>query len=183
MIARLIKLSMRHSLPVLLIALGLVVGGVWSFFHMPIDAYPDISAQQVMVITPFPGRAAEEIERQVTIPIELGLGSVPNVEVIRSRTIFGLSVVELVFDDTVDKYFARARVQEKLAAISLPNGVMPEIGPLATAYGEIYRYLLESDRDHSIVDLRTINDWTVVPRLQRVPGVAEVINFGGQEKQ
>lgn len=183
MIARLIKLSMRHPLPVLLTALFLAVAGVWSFFHMPIDAYPDISAQQVVVITTFPGRAAEEIERQVTIPIELGLGSVPNVEVIRSRTIFGLSVVELVFDDTVDKYFARARVQEKLSAISLPPGVMPEIGPLATAYGEIFRFVLESDRDHSVVDLRTLNDWTVVPRLQRVPGVAEVINFGGQEKQ
>jgi len=183
MIARLIKLSMRHPLPVLLVALFLAVAGAWSFFHMPIDAYPDISAQQVIVITPFPGRAAEEIERQVTIPVELGLGSVPNVEVIRSRTIFGLSVVELVFDDTVDKYFARARVQEKLSTISLPAGVIPEIGPLATAYGEIYRFVLESDRDHATIDLRTLNDWTVVPRLQRVPGVAEVINFGGQEKQ
>jgi cobalt-zinc-cadmium resistance protein CzcA len=183
MIAKLIKMAIRNPLPVLLGALFLAVFGVWSFFHMPIDAYPDISAQQVVVITTYPGRAAEEIERQVTIPIELGLGSVPNVETIRSRTIFGLSVIELVFDDTVDKYFARARVQEKLSAISLPTGVEPEIGPLATAYGEIYRYVIESDRDHSIVDLRTLNDWVVVPRLQRVPGVAEVINFGGQEKQ
>lgn len=183
MIARLIRLATEHRLLVAVLTLAICIGGVWPFRQQPIDAYPDISAQQVLIITPYPGRAPEEIERQVTIPIELSMGSVPNLQVVRSRTIFGLSVVSLVFDEGVDKYFARQRVQEKLAAIQLPTGVNPELGPLATAYGEIYRYELQSDRGHSLMDLRTLNDWVVIPRLQRTPGVAEVANFGGLEKQ
>jgi cobalt-zinc-cadmium resistance protein CzcA len=183
MIARLIALSVQHRTLVATIALVISISGVWSFFQLPIDAYPDISAQQVLIITVYPGRAPEEIEQQVTIPIERGMGSVPNVQVIRSRTIFGLSIVELIFDEGVEKYFARQRVQERIAGLSLPEGLVPEIGPLATAYGEIYRYELQSDRGHSLIDLRTLNDWVVVPQLQRTPGVAEVINFGGHEKQ
>ncbi len=183
MIARLIQLALRHRLLVAVICVMICVGGVWSFQQQPIDAYPDISAQQVLIIAPYPGRAPEEIERQVTIPIELAMGSVPSLQVIRSRTIFGLSVVSLVFDEGVDKYFARQRVQEKLTTVTLPNGVAPELGPLATAYGEIYRYELQTDRGHSQVDLRTLNDWVVVPRLMRTPGVADVANFGGLEKQ
>src|SRR5262249_27888750 len=125
----------------------------------------------------------EEIERQVTIPIELAMGSVPALDVIRSRTIFGLSVVELIFQEGVDKYFARQRVQERLSGIELPPGATPELGPLATGYGEIYRYELQSDGTKDEMELRTLNDWVVVPRLQRTPGVAEVANFGGLEKQ
>jgi len=183
MIGAWIELAVRNRLVVITLAILIGAAGVWSFTTMPIDAYPDISAQQVLVITPFPGRAPEEIERQVTIPIELAMGSVPSLDVIRSRTIFGLSVVSLVFEEGVDKYFARQRVQERLAAIPLPEGVTPEMGPMATAYGEIYRYVLASDRDHDVLELRTINDWQVIPRLQRTPGVAEVVNFGGLEKQ
>lgn len=183
MIARLIRLATEHRLLVTVLVLLVCAGGVWSFTQQPIDAYPDISAQQVLIIASYSGRAPEEIERQVTIPIELGMGSVPNVQVIRSRTIFGLAVISLVFDEGTDKYFARQRVQEKLSAVTLPPGVAPEIGPLATAYGEIYRYELQSDRGHSLMDLRTLNDWVVTPRLQRTPGVAEVANFGGLEKQ
>ena len=183
MIANLIRFAMHHRVLVTALMLFVCLAGVFSFHQQPIDAYPDISAQQVLIIAPFPGRAPEEIERQVTIPIELGMGSVPNVQVIRSRTIFGLAVVSLVFDEGVDKYFARQRVQEKLSAVTLPEGVTPELGPLATAYGEIYRYELQSDRGHTLMDLRTLNDWVVIPRLQRTPGVAEVANFGGLEKQ
>lgn len=182
MIKRGIAWTLDHPWPVSIVALAVAGAGVWAFGTMPIDAYPDISAQQVLVITPFPGRAPEEIERQVTIPIELAMGSVPGLDVIRSRTIFGLSVVSLVFEEGVDKYFARQRVQERMGAIALPDGVVPEIGPMATAYGEIFRYVLASDRDHDVTELRTINDWQVIPALQRTPGVAEVINFGGTEK-
>ena len=183
MIARLIRQALSQRLLVAVICAMICIGGVWSFRQQPIDAYPDISAQQVLIIVPFPGRAPEEIERQVTIPIELAMGSVPNLQVIRSRTIFGLSVVSLVFDEGTDKYFARQRVQEKLTTVTLPPGVTPELGPLATAYGEIYRYELKSDRGHSLVDLRTLNDWVVITHLMRTPGVAEVANFGGLEKQ
>lgn len=183
MIARLIRLAMEHRLLVAVVTLLICAGGVWSFQQQPIDAYPDISAQQVLIIAAYPGRAPEEVERQVTIPIELGMGSVPNLQVIRSRTIFGLAVISLVFDEGVDKYFARQRVQEKLSAVTLPAEVTPELGPLATAYGEIYRYELQSDRGLGLMELRTLNDWVVTPRLQRTPGVAEVANFGGLEKQ
>lgn len=183
MISRLIAWTLEHRLLTAGLCLFVSLAGIWAFLQQPIDAYPDISAQQVLIITPFPGRAPEEIERQVTIPIELAMGSVPNVDVIRSRTIFGLSIVGLVFDEGVEKYFARQRVQERLAAIPLPEGVSPELGPLATAYGEIYRYELKSDRGHSTTELRTLNDWVVVPRLMRTPGIAEVANFGGYEKQ
>lgn len=183
MIARLIRLAMEHRLLVAVVTLLICAGGVWSFQQQPIDAYPDISAQQVLIIAAFPGRAPEEVERQVTIPIELGMGSVPNLQVIRSRTIFGLAVISLVFEEGVDKYFARQRVQEKLSAVTLPAEVTPELGPLATAYGEIYRYELQSDRGLGLMELRTLNDWVVTPRLQRTPGVAEVANFGGLEKQ
>lgn len=183
MLFRLIHAAVERPLIVALVCLFVAGGGVAAYRQLPIDAYPDISSQQVLLITSFPGRAPEEIERQVTIPIELAMGSVPNVAVIRSRTIFGLSVVSIIFEEGVEKYFARQRVQERLGSIRLPEGVEPELGPLATAYGEIYRYELKSDGTHDLMQLRTLNDWIVVPRLQRTPGVAEVINFGGYEKQ
>lgn len=183
MIGRLIALAVDHRRLVALLSLALCAAGAFSFTQQPIDAYPDISAQQVLIISAYPGRAAEEIERQVTIPIELAMGSVPNVQVVRSRTIFGLSVVSLIFDDSTDKYFCRQRVEERLRGLELPDGVTPELGPLATAYGEIFRYELRSEREHSLLELRTLNDWVAIPRLQRTPGVAEVINFGGDAKQ
>src|SRR4029079_6385304 len=146
----------------------------------PIDAYPDISAQMVQVITVFPGRAPEEVERQVTVPVEVAMRNVPKVTVLRSRTIFGLSVVQMIFEEGTDSYWARQRVSEKLGSLVLPEGAQAGMGPLATAYGEIYRYELVSDGTHDLMELRTLNDWVVIPRLLRVPGVAEVADFGGQ---
>ncbi|MGQ0636055.1 MAG: efflux RND transporter permease subunit [Planctomycetaceae bacterium] len=183
MLAGVIKWCVEKRWLALCACLVISALGVRAWRMLPIDAYPDISAQQVLIISPYAGRAPEEIERQVTIPIELAMGSVPNVSVIRSRTIFGLSVVELIFDEGVDKYFARQRVQERLSSVNLPAEVSPELGPLATAYGEIFRYELQSDGTRDLMDLRTFNDWVVVTRLQRVPGIAEVVNFGGYEKQ
>ena len=125
MLPALLKLAVeRHGL-VLLLCLIIGLAGIGAFQQLPIDAYPDISPQEVLIITPFPGRAPEEIERQVTIPIELAMGSVPLWKAIRSRTIFGLSVVDLIFEEGVDKYFARQRVQERLAAVELPAGATP----------------------------------------------------------
>src|SRR5450755_2112285 len=155
MIAALIKFALRHRLIVLCAALAISALGAWTFGQQQIDAYPDISAQVVTIITSYPGRAPEEVERQVTIPIELAMGSVPKLAIIRSRTIFGLSVVQLIFDEGVENYFARARVQERLAGIQLPKDVQPGLGPLATAYGEIYRYELKRDGTHDLMELRT----------------------------
>jgi len=183
MLNQAIRQALHHPMAVVVVCLLVAAGGVWSFRNQPIDAYPDISAQQVLIISTYPGRAPEEIERQVTVPIELAMGSVPKVSVIRSRTIFGLSIVELIFEEGVENYFARQRVQEKLGAIELPEGVTPELGPLATAYGEIYRYELQTDGPQDEMELRTLNDWVVIPRLISTPGVADVANFGGLEKQ
>jgi cobalt-zinc-cadmium resistance protein CzcA len=178
-----IQTAMRLRWVVLLLTLAVIVFGVWAFLHQPIDAYPDISAQMVQIITLYPGRAPEEVERQVTIPIENAMLGVPRVESVRSRTIFGLSLVQMIFEEGTEMYWARQRVAERTTDIVLPEGVQPQLGPPATAYGEIYRYELVSDGTHNLIDLRTLNDWVVTRRLKRVPGVAEVANFGGYEKQ
>lgn len=183
MLAWLIRWSLEHRAAVLVVTLALCGFGAWTYSQQRIDAYPDISPQVVMVLTTFPGRAPEEIERQVTIPIELAMGSVPQLESIRSRSIFGLSVVECMFAEGVEPYFARQRVQERLSGVVLPDGASSELGPLATAYGEIYRYYLRSAGTQDTMALRTLNDWVVVPRLRRLAGVAEVVNFGGLAKQ
>src|SRR4051794_9250522 len=183
MVAYAIRTALHYPWVVLILAAGLMGFGVWSFTQQSIDAYPDISGQMVQVITPYPGRAPEEVERQVTIPVEMAMRNVPKVEVIRSRTIFGLSVVQMLFEEGTDPYWTRARVLEKLSTLTLPPGAEPELGPLATAYGEIYRYELLSDGTSDQTDLRTLNDWVVIPRLLRVPGVADVSNFGGLAKQ
>ncbi len=178
-----IETALRLRWVVLLLALGIVGWGVWAFQQQPIDAYPDISAQMVQVITVFPGRAPEEVERQVTIPVENAMLGVPRVETVRSRTIFGLSLVQMEFEEGTEAYWARQRVTEQLGDITLPDGVQPQLGPLATGYGEIYRYELVSDGAHDLIELRTLNDWVVIRRLLRVAGVAEVANFGGFQKQ
>jgi cobalt-zinc-cadmium resistance protein CzcA len=178
-----IEAALRLRWVVLLLTLGVVAWGVWAFQHQPIDAYPDISAQMVQIITVYPGRAPEEVERQVTIPVENAMLGVPRVETVRSRTIFGLSVVQMTFEEGTELYWARQRVTEKLGEVDLPAGVQPQLGPPSTAYGEIYRYELVSDGTVDLTQLRTLNDWVVERRLKRVPGVAEVANFGGYVKQ
>jgi cobalt-zinc-cadmium resistance protein CzcA len=183
MISALLTQALKHRWLVIILALVASGAGVWSYLHEKVDAYPDISAQVVQVITTFPGYAPEEVERQVTIPLELAMGNVPRVTVIRSRTIFGLSLVQLEFEEDVDGYWARQRVLEKLSALTLPTGAQPALGAYATAYGEIYRYEIRTDGTHDLMELRTLNDWVVIPRLLRTPGVADVSNFGGLAKQ
>ena len=183
MIPTLIRLALSQRWLVLMLAGMLVALGVWAFQHQQIDAYPDISGQMVQIITTYPGRAPEEVERQVTIPLEIAMRTVPRVDKIRSRTIFGLSIVEVLFEEGVENYWARQRVKEKLDEATLPDGVKPDLGPLATAYGEIYRYELVSDGTHDLMELRTLQDWVVTPRILRCAGVADVENFGGYLKQ
>ena len=180
--AALIEKAIEHRWLVLILVVIAAGLGIYSFRQLPIDAYPDISAQAVFVTTPYPGRAPEEVERQVTIPVEIAMRNVPRAEVVRSRTIFGLSVVEVVFEEGTEAY-RRQRVQEKLAGLELPEGVHPDLGPLVSSCGEIYRYELVTDGTCDLMELRTLNDWVVIPRLLRVPGVADVTNFGGLAKQ
>ncbi|MDP1774418.1 MAG: CusA/CzcA family heavy metal efflux RND transporter [Methylobacter sp.] len=183
MIPQLLNKAMRYRLTVLGATVAIIIVGLWSFSRMQIDAYPDISSQMVQVITVYPGRAPEEVERQVTVPIEIQMRNVPRVSTIRSRTIFGLSVVQLIFEEGVDAYWARQRIQEKLTGLDLPTGASAELGPLATAYGEILRYELVSDGRYDLTELRSIHDWIAIPHLLRASGVADVTNFGGFEKQ
>jgi len=174
--------SLAHRMLIMFAAAGLAVAGGWAFRQLKLEAYPDISDPSVVVITQYPGFAAEEVEQQVTIPIERALNNTPNVISRRSRTIFGLSVVELTFEDRTNDYFARQVVLEKLRDATLPDGVTPTLGPLSTGISEFYRYVLEGD-GFDAMQLRELQDWVVVPRLLQVPGVADVANFGGLVRQ
>src|ERR1700687_5711373 len=142
MIAQLLRFALRQRFITVVCGLALIGLGVWAFEQLQIEAYPDISDTQVVVITLFPGRAAEEVEQQVTVPIERALNGVPAVIARRSRTIFGLSVVELTFAYGTDDYFARQVVLEALRDAEIPDGVVPTLGPMATPIGELYRYVV-----------------------------------------
>jgi cobalt-zinc-cadmium resistance protein CzcA len=183
MISQLIERALRNRWMVLIAALIVSVSGIFAFLRLPIDAYPDIAAQTVWVVTAYPGRAPEEIERRVTIPIEIAMRNVPKVETVRSQTIFGLSLVQLIFEEGTETYWARQRVQERLAGLELPDGASPDLAPITSPCGEVLRYELTSDGTVDLMERRTLNEWVVIPRLLRVPGVADVSNFGGLAKQ
>jgi heavy metal efflux system protein len=182
LIERLLYFAFRHKLLFVVLAMFLVGLGIWSFRQLKIEAYPDISDTGVVVITLYPGQAAEEMERQITVPIERALNNVPNVIARRSRTIFGLSVVELTFADGTGDYFAHQVVLEKLHDAPLPEGVAPTLGPLSRGIREFFRYVLQGE-GYDAMKLREIQDWTVTPRLLQVPGVAYITTFGGLVKQ
>lgn len=177
-----IDLIFKNKLIILFSAFIISVAGLFAFRSMSIDAYPDISGVQVQIITSFPGRAAEEVEKQITIPIERVMAGVPRTEAIRSRTIFGLSLVQIIFEPDAQDYWARDVVFQKLGELSLPDEAAPTLGSLSTAYGEIYRYVIEG-KDKTAIELRTLNDWEIIPRLLKIKGIAEVANFGGLGKQ
>jgi cobalt-zinc-cadmium resistance protein CzcA len=163
-------------------ALVLAVFGVVTFTKLKIEAFPDVTNVQVMVITLYPGQAAEEIEKQVTIPVERALTGTPRVLIQRSITSFGLSQVILTFEDDVDIYWARQQVSERLTDAEVPEGITPHLGPNDTPVGQVYQYTLESDR-HSPSELRSWQDWVVSKNLMRAPGVADVVSFGGFQKE
>jgi cobalt-zinc-cadmium resistance protein CzcA len=183
MIGNLIEKAIRHRWFVVIGVLAILASGVLAFLRLPIDAYPDIAAQTVWVVTPYPGRAPEEVERRVTVPIEIAMRNVPKVETVRSQTIFGLSLVQLMFEEGTETYWARQRVQERLAGVELPEGASSDLAPITSPCGEILRYELVSDGTSDLMERRTLNEWVVIPRLLRVPGVADVSNFGGLAKQ
>src|SRR5215471_17149648 len=168
MIQRLIAFALHQPLFFAMMGLLFVAGGVVAFATLPIEAFPDVSDTQVNVIALYPGRAPEEVEKQVTIPLEVVLNGLPHQVRLFSHTQFGLSFIMLTFDDQVTDYFARQQVLERLQTADLPPGVAPQIGPLSTAIGEIYRYRVRGDA-RTTDDLRTIEDWTVERQLRMVP--------------
>ena len=184
MVQKLIELSLRNRLVVLLLAAGLLVWGILSVQQNPIDAIPDLSENQVIVFTEWMGRSPQIIEDQVTYPLVSNLQGVPKVKNIRGTSMFGMSFVYLIFDDDVDIYWARTRVLERLnyAQRLLPQGVTPTLGPDGTGVGHVFWYTLDA-KQMDLGEQRALQDWYIKLALQTVPGVAEVASFGGFEKQ
>jgi len=183
MIERLIDLVLRRRTVVLCLAIVLCILGVVAFLNLPFDAFPDTTPVMVQVNATAPGWAAEEIERQITFPIERELSGLTGLTEVRSVSKFGFSQVTLVFSDEIDIYLARQQVAERLVSIALPDGVpVPQLGPVSTGLGEIFQYVVIGKTDDP-TNLRTVQDWIIKPQLQSVPGVAEVNSWGGYEKQ
>jgi heavy metal efflux system protein len=171
--------ALGQPLLVVFFALMVIGAGVWSFSRLPVDAYPDLSPPIVDIITQWPGHAAEEVERLITVPLENEMNGVERLRVERSVSLFGLSDVTLTFTDRTDPYFARQRVFERIADAELPAGVSPSVEPLMAPSGLIYRYVLDSP-DRSAMDLKVINDWVLAKAYKGVPGVAEMSGLGGE---
>ena len=182
MIKKIVEFALKQPLFVILGTVLFIGGGVIAFKQLPVEAFPDVTDTQVTVITLFPGRAAEEVEKQVTLPLEVALAGLPNSIRMFSHTQFGLSFIMLTFDDKADAYFARQQVIERLREAELPEGAQPQLAPLSTPIGEIYRYRVTGEH-LTTRDLRTIQDWTVSRQLRLIPGVADVVSFGGFIKQ
>jgi len=182
MIKRVVSFALHKPLFVVLGMILFIGGGIAAFKALPVEAFPDVTDTQVTVITLYPGRAAEEVEKQVTIPLEVVLAGMPNTVRMFSHTQFGLSFIILTFDDRANAYFARTQVNERLREAELPNGVTPQLAPLSTPIGEVYRYRIKAD-GYDSRELRTLQDWVVMRQLKLVPGVADVVTLGGLVKQ
>jgi cobalt-zinc-cadmium resistance protein CzcA len=179
----LVAYVLRHR-PIALAVLAIfVAAGVAAFARLPIEAYPDVTNIQVQVITLWPGHAAEEVERFVTVPVENELNSIPQRVSLRSISIFGLSVVTIVFDDDADRFRVRNLVAQQVQGIDFPSGAQASISPDSTPIGEIYRYSLEAPEDFPLVELKALEDWVVERRLRTVPDVVDIVGFGGPTKQ
>ena len=184
MVQKLIELSLRNRLVVLLVAGGLLAGGIYAMRQNPIDAIPDLSENQVIVFTEWMGRSPQVMEDQVTYPLMSNLQGMPKVKNIRGSSMFGMSFIYIIFEDNTDIYWARTRVLERLnyAQRLLPAGINPSLGPDGTGVGHIFWYTLDA-RHMDLGEQRALQDWYVKLALQTVPGVAEVASFGGFEKQ
>ena len=184
MLNALIDLSLRHRLVVALAAAALIVTGLIALDELPFDAYPDTTPVQVTVNATAPALSPEEVERQLTFPLERALGGLPSLQTMRSVSKFGFSQVTLVFEEGADIWRARQAVSERLLAAELPDGAgPPSLGPMSTGLGEVFQYLVRGDERWSATELRTLHDWVIRPQLLSVPGVAEVNTWGGYERQ
>jgi cobalt-zinc-cadmium resistance protein CzcA len=181
-INRIVASSLRQRFLVILMMLVLAGAGEWSLNRLPVDAYPDLSPPMVEIIAQWPGHAAEEVERLITVPIEVEMNGIPRTTTIRSISLYGLSDVILTFENGTDNYFARQRVFNRIPNLSLPSGVTPSVSPLFSPSGLIYRYVLQSP-DRTPMELKTIEDWIVERQYKSVPGVADDSGLGGETMQ
>src|SRR6201984_891775 len=182
MIHRIVQAALRQKFLVLMLTAFITVGGILSFQRMPVDAYPDLSPPQVEIITQWPDHAAEEVERLVTLPLELQMNGVPHMVVMRSISLYGLSDLRLTFEENTDDYFARHIAFERLAQATLPTGVTPNLAPLFSPSGLVYRYVLESP-DRTPQELKTYEDWVIERQYKQVRGVADDSGLGGTVMQ
>ncbi len=182
MIDRLIVFAMTQRMFILLLVTALIGFGGYAINNLPIEAFPDVQDVQVRVISQMSGQAPEDIERTISLPIEREMAGVPNLINVRSVTMTGLSIVTLTFSEGTNNYFARQQVTEKLSTVNLPAGVQPQLAPLSTAVGEVYRYTIDAP-GLSDTEIRTLQDWTIRPALRMTPGVADVVSFGGAIKE
>src|SRR5947209_1621254 len=182
MIHKIVQAALRQRFLVLALVIAVTVWGSISFQRMPVDAYPDLSPPMVELITQWPGHAAEEMERLVTLPLEVEMNGVPHLVVMRSITLYGLSDIRLTFEENTDDYFARQVVFERLGDATLPTGVTPSMAPLFSPSGLVYRYVIQSP-DRSPQELKTIEDWVLERAYKSVPGVADDSGLGGTVMQ
>src|SRR5216683_2534379 len=182
MIERLIGFALHQRFITLALAVLLTIGGIISYHRLPIEAYPDVADVQVDVITIWPGHAVEEVERLITIPVEKELNGIAGITFLRSFSNFGLSNIHVLFADGTDSYWARQQVLERITQAELPADAKPGLGPLASVIGEVYRYTLES-KSMPLVELKALQDWTIEREFKKVPGVADVVSWGGGIKQ
>ncbi len=180
-IKNIVSFSLKNKFFIFFLTALLLVAGIISYVNIPIEAFPDVTNTQIIIITQWEGRSAEEVERFVTVPLEVAMNSVQKKMNVRSTSMFGLSVIKIIFDDDVEDFFARQQVNNLLRDANLPDGVAPDIQPPYGPTGEIFRYTLESKNKNSR-ELLTLQNWVVSRQLRSVPGVADIVAFGGQEK-
>ena len=182
MISRIVSFALSQRFMTIMAALALMFWGAVSFRNLPIDAYPDLSPPHVEIITQWPGHAAEEVERQISIPLEVEMNGIPKIEALRSISLYGLSALEMNFEYEIDPYFAREQAFERMADATLPDGITPGVSPLFSPSGLIYRYVLVSP-DRTPQELKTLEDWVLERRYRAIPGVADDSGLGGTTMQ
>jgi cobalt-zinc-cadmium resistance protein CzcA len=179
-VKRIVSFSLKNKSLVFFSTAVLIIAGIWSYLKTPLEAFPDVTNTQIIIVTQWNGRSAEEVERFVSIPIEVAMNSVQKKTSVRSISMFGLSVMKIIFDDDVEDFFARQQVNNLIRNVNLPEGVEPDIQPPYGPTGEIFRYTLKSDRNTS--ELLAWQDWVIDRQLRAVPGVADIVSFGGSRK-
>lgn len=180
-ISNIVTFSLKNRFFIFFMTLLIIIGGIWSYIKTPLEAFPDVTNTQIIIVTQWPGRSAEEVERFVTVPIEVAMNSVQKKSTLRSISMFGLSVTKIIFDDDVEDFFARQQVNNLLRNVSLPEHVEPDVQPPYGPTGEIFRYTIQG-KGKSSTDLLTIQNWVIDRQLRSIPGVADLVAFGGAEK-
>src|ERR1700719_4671405 len=184
MIRAFVSYALDNRFIILALAILLLLWGAISFHNLPVEAYPDVANNYVQIITQWPGRAAEEVEQQVTIPIEIQVNGIPHLQHLRSASLFGLSSVMLIFDDDSENDWNRQKVLERLSQVALPNGLQPQMGTDWSPVGQIYWYTLKSTNPkYDLMELKSLEDWVIEKQLKSVPNVVDVSSFGGLTRE